>query len=134
MSEIISIDGAKTKIGLDSGKIVTVPTATLTYSSPKPGDKVKVYQEGEDIVVNPVKRVGSQGDRSINKVVYILVAGFLGFLGVHRFMRGQIGLGILYLLTRGLLSIGGLIDFIISLVKLGKYEEDYKFTSNGHWL
>ena len=41
----------------------------------------------------------------------------LGALGVHKFYRGKIGMGILYLLTGGLFGIGWLIDTIVLLVK-----------------
>lgn len=41
-----------------------------------------------------------------------LLAGFFGFFGIHRFYLGHIGLGILYLLTFGLFTIGGIVDFI----------------------
>ena len=40
------------------------------------------------------------------------ICWFFGFLGVHRFMKGDIGMGILYLLTGGLLGIGVIIDLI----------------------
>jgi TM2 domain-containing membrane protein YozV len=74
--------------------------------------------------------------RRVNKVAYILLTFFFSGIGVHRFMRGQIGLGILYILTAGLFGIGALIDFIISLVKLGSYPgDDYEFSyvPNGQW-
>jgi TM2 domain-containing membrane protein YozV len=74
--------------------------------------------------------------RRINKVAYILLTFFFSVIGVHRFMRGQVGLGILYILTGGLFGIGALIDFIISLVKLGEYRTDYyefTYVPNGHW-
>jgi len=74
--------------------------------------------------------------RRVNKVAYILLTFFFGVIGVHRFMRGQVGLGILYILTGGLFGIGVLIDFIISLVKLGSYPtDDYEFSyvPNGQW-
>ena len=38
--------------------------------------------------------------------------GFMGLAGVHRFMTGDVFLGILYLLTGGFLGIGTLIDVI----------------------
>ena len=74
--------------------------------------------------------------RRVNKVAYILLTFFFSYIGVHRFIRGQVGLGILYILTGGLFGIGALIDFIISLVKLGSYQTDYyefSYVPNGHW-
>ncbi len=37
---------------------------------------------------------------------------FVGFAGINRFLLGQIGMGILYLLTGGLCLIGSIIDLI----------------------
>lgn len=77
-----------------------------------------------------------QPTRQVNKIAYILLTFFFSGIGVHRFLRGQIGLGILYLLTGGLFGVGALIDFIISLVKLGSYQTDYyefSYVPNGAW-
>ena len=38
--------------------------------------------------------------------------GFIGVAGVHRFILGQIGMGLLYLLTVGLCFIGTIIDLV----------------------
>lgn len=38
--------------------------------------------------------------------------GFLGVAGIQRFVLGQIGMGILYLLTSGLCLIGTIIDVV----------------------
>ena len=40
---------------------------------------------------------------------------FLGELGIHRFVVGKIGTGILYLFTFGLFGIGLIVDFIMIL-------------------
>ena len=40
------------------------------------------------------------------------ILGFLGLGGIQRFITGQIGMGILYLLTLGLCYIGTIIDLI----------------------
>jgi hypothetical protein len=47
-------------------------------------------------------------------------------------MRGQIGLGILKLITIGGFGLWGLIDWIIALTKLGQYEKDFVFVNGGY--
>ncbi len=80
--------------------------------------------------------VGAPGQFSeVSKVLYILMCFFFGNLGVHRFLRGQVGLGILMIITIGCFGIWTLIDFIISLVKLGSYQGDnFQFYQNGAWV
>jgi hypothetical protein len=155
VAEIISIDGAKVKVGLDNSKIATVPIAVIAYANPKAGDEIKIYKDGDETVIkkvgsantdsrSPVIHINnsntmqrhsnnaSDGVKKVNKIAYVLLLFFFGILGVHRFMRGQIG--ILYLLTLGLLGWGVIIDFIIALTKLDKYDEEYTFTRHGDWL
>ena len=57
-------------------------------------------------------------EKRINKHVFVWVFTFLiGGLGVDRFVRGQIGLGVLKLLTGGGCVIWALVDWIIALIK-----------------
>ena len=47
-----------------------------------------------------------------SKTTMALICFFLGGLGIHRFMMGYTGIGVLMLLTLGLFGILTLIDFI----------------------
>lgn len=58
--------------------------------------------------------------KQINPVVYVCIVAFTGLFGVHRFIDGSIGMGILYLLTGGLLGIGWLVDLIKAIMMLVK--------------
>ena len=46
------------------------------------------------------------------KLIDILLALFLGYLGVHRFMRGYTISGLVYLFTGGLFFVGYVLDLV----------------------
>lgn len=141
MSEILAVNDTTVKIGNDDGSVNDIPLGMIQFANPKAGDQVRVYKEGDTIFVRrvestPTNESDTSDRRKVNKIAYILITFFLGGLGVHRFMRGQVGLGILMLLL-GWLTFGiwWLVDFIISLTKLSAYPgEDYIFTSDGRFV
>lgn len=48
----------------------------------------------------------------MDKTAALLITIFLGELGVHRFMSGKIGTGIIWLLTFGCFGIGYIVDVV----------------------
>lgn len=50
-----------------------------------------------------------------NKIVALLLCIFLGYLGIHKFYVGKVGMGFLYLFTYGLFGFGWIIDIILIL-------------------
>ncbi|HLG35782.1 MAG TPA: TM2 domain-containing protein [Bacteroidia bacterium] len=54
-----------------------------------------------------------QGKRKEQQFLMLMtLIGFLGVAGIQRFIVGEIGMGILYLLTCGFCAIGTIIDLI----------------------
>ena len=54
-------------------------------------------------------------------ILMLTLVGFLGFAGINRFVLGQIGMGIAYILTAGFCGIGIIVD----LVKHKKLTSEY---------
>ena len=48
----------------------------------------------------------------MSKTAAIIIVILLGELGIHRFMTGKIGTGIIWLLTGGCLGIGWIVDIV----------------------
>ncbi|CAM3076882.1 TM2 domain-containing protein [Lactococcus laudensis] len=141
MAEIIGIKENEVLIGLDDKEILSISPDKLNYTFPKVGDSVEVYGSGDNIVVSKTQSqtfsVPDYGPNTkrVSKIAYVLLAWLAGELGVHRFLRGQVGIGILYILTFGGCAIAALVDAIIALVKLSNYDgPDFYFDSEfGSW-
>ena len=141
MGKIIKINGDIVSIGTNEGGIKEVRISDINFT-PTIGDEVDVYETEGNIIVtkketqqqNPNSginiNVGSnQGNgnpvyiannsKAVNKVVYCVLAIFLGGIGVHKFYAGKIASGVLYLLFCWTLipSFIALIEFIIAICK-----------------
>ena len=46
-------------------------------------------------------------------ILFTDLAGFLGFAGIHRFVLGQVFLGVIYLFTLGFCGIGTIVDLFM---------------------
>ena len=58
---------------------------------------------------------------SKSRLVALLLAIFLGVLGIHRFYVGKVGTGVLWLISGGLFGIGYIIDIV--LIVLGSFTD-----------
>ena len=76
--------------------------------------------EGTEVEQAPAEnnnRANSSGKKQVNWVLILIISIFLGQLGIDRFMMGQVGLGILKLITFGGFGIWWLIDVILIATK-----------------
>ena len=71
--------------------------------------------------INQNVNAGMVKGKAKNKWVSILLLIFLGYLGVHKFYEGKVGMGVLYIFTLGIFGIGLIVDFIILLFKPNPY-------------
>lgn len=139
MGQIIKITDSEVTVGKEDGSLEVFPLSAVNYPYPQVGDTVKVYKNEDTVIValekakqsaetqdeTPERKAEtnaspySSNEKRMNKHVFVWVGTFLfGELGVDRFLRGQIGLGILKLITLGAFGIWALVDFIIALTKV----------------
>jgi hypothetical protein len=106
---VITASAAKqiNQISTKSIKLLTKNTIKTNLSAPA----VKVYNYKAAKYNSNLKNNSSTSGADIDWGTAAMCF-FFGYLGVHRFMKGDVGMGILYLLTGGLCGIGVIIDLI----------------------
>lgn len=120
MSKIIKLEEEYVVIATQNESIVRARYEWLNFR-PKVGDQVEVFEDGDELIVyqstdsstredqininivnentqHQANYAYTQTGKFINKWLYILVALFLGGFGIHKFMVGQTGAGVIYLL------------------------------------
>ena len=93
--------------------IITVNPHGGTKKGPQILKKVKPIFEasGDELFIIETTFAGHAKELA-NQLDITNYDGFIGIGGIQRFLLGQIGMGILYLLTWGLCGIGTIIDLI----------------------
>ena len=85
-----------------SGHVLDLPTYEMKVLAPED------YQELVDMYNERVAAYEQHEKSTVG--IELLLCLFLGGLGVHKFYRGKIGGGLLYLFTGGICGIGWFID------------------------
>ena len=86
-----------------------------------------IKQDNNNIVINNSSSSSSNATavagpvKPKDKWTAFLLCLFLGFFGAHKFYEGKILLGVVYLLTGGLLGVGWIIDTIALFFKPNPY-------------
>lgn len=95
------------------GNLASQPQTVQTQPQPQ---VIINTQPASNMVITP-------GISRKSKTTALLLCIFFGYLGVHKFYVGKIGMGFLYLLTLGLFGFGWLIDIII--IATGSFRDEF---------
>jgi len=69
--------------------------------------------------------------KRMNPVAYFCITFFFGLFGVHHFIDGKIGMGILYLFTAGIFGFGWLVDIIKAFIAIFDTPSKTQYTPSG---
>lgn len=72
----------------------------------------KIMQPMNDETARRFSRIYRARRKDPQVILLTAIIGFFGVAGIHRFILGQVGMGILYLFTAGLCVIGTIVDLI----------------------
>ena len=125
----ISASVGKDFVGIAGNKTLSVIKDESTVSADKSlkGEVKFVVKKAVKKNKKFTKKSAAPGDGK-SQLVALLLAFFVGVIGIHRFYLGYIGIGIIQLLTLGGFGIWTLIDFILIITgnlkpKGGEYEK-----------
>lgn len=110
--------GARYSINSSGRKTATVgiPGTGISYSIRKGPKKSSAKGKGQTYstatATTTMKKTMKTG------MIPLIVTVLLGWLGIHWFISGRIGMGLLYMFTFGLFGIGWFVDIIKQIIGL----------------
>lgn len=69
-------------------------------------------------------------EKMINRLFYAILVYATGIFGIHKFIKGKKGMGIVYLFTCGLFVIGWIVDSILAIVNIFKPLNYFNYCEN----
>lgn len=105
-----------------------------TYECVYCGNTEQIIQEKvEKIIIKEgptteekMSEISKKKEAFTNSLINIIIVVCLGMFGVHKFLKGKILLGIIYICTYGLFGIGLFFDAIKALKKLLITAKEYR--------
>lgn len=120
MDKIIRIENRIISVGKADGSLEEFDIAYFNFV-PRVGDYVNIYRNDDSIIITKAENIftNQTSGRVVNKIVYALLAFFLGTFGAQEFYAGNTRAAVLSLLFcwTGIPTIYGIYKFIIAVAK-----------------
>ena len=120
MDKIIRIENRIISVGKADGSLEEFDIAYFNFV-PRVGDYVNIYRNDDSIIITKAESIftNQSSGRVVNKIVYALLAFFLGTFGAQEFYAGNTRAAVLSLLFcwTGIPTIYGIYKFIIAVAK-----------------
>ena len=122
----------------DNENNIEFEVETEPAPEPEPYEETVTEEVTEEYTYNPGYNRRRKAYRRCNKHIFTWIFNFvLGIYGVDRFARGQIGLGLLKMLTFGGFGFWYLADLVVAILEsyVGpyRYQEDLEFDQYGRY-
>ena len=81
-------------------------------------------------VVKAIEKIGKKTKELVDRIPYgetvisLALCFFVGQYGLHRFAKGKVATGFLYLLTGGIWGLGQITDFCVLIYKAFEKEKE----------
>ena len=142
MSKIVKVVNDVVYVGMSNGQVKEVRKSDCEFQ-PVLGTEVEIFESETATIVHKVNKVVEPslekginikienannnnpgniayvGGKVVDKVTYLVLAFFLGWLGVHKFYAGKIGSGIAFVIFcwTGIPALIAFVEFIVALFK-----------------